>query len=290
MVTVPAEYRGRFINIGGFAMHYRDEGSGPPVVCLHGNPTWSFMYRDVITALRPSHRMLSFDHIGCGLSEKPPLAKYPYSLARRVSDFGAFVDAIIPEGKLSLIVHDWGGMIGLAWATHHPDRVAKLVIMNTAAFRLPSGKKLPGSLQIGRIPILGRFLIQGLNLFCRGAADHCVVRKPLSPEVRALYLAPYDSWANRVAIERFVATIPVRESHEGFNIVAATEAGLPKLALNPTMLLWGLSDFVFDADYFAEWRRCFPKAEVHAISDAGHYLLEDAGDELIPHLTQFLAA
>jgi cis-3-alkyl-4-acyloxetan-2-one decarboxylase len=290
MVAIMAEFRGRFIDIGGFAMHYRDEGAGPPVICLHGNPTWSYMYRDVIVTLRSTHRVLAFDHIGCGFSDKPPRQKYPYTLARRIADFETFISALIPTGRLSLIVHDWGGMIGLAWAVENSDRIEKLVIMNTAAFPIPAGKRLPGSLQIGRIPLLGPLFIQGFNLFCRGAVRYCVVRQPLPPDVRTMYLMPYDSWTNRLAVERFVATIPVRQSDDGYDILAKTEIGLANLGHCPMMLLWGLRDFVFDADYLNEWRGRFPKAEVHAVADAGHYLLEDAGTELIPHIVRFMAA
>ena len=160
--------------------------------------------------------------------------------------------------------------------------------MNTAAFRLPKGKRLPWSLRMGRNPILGPPLIRGLNLFCRGAARHCVVRRPLSVEVREQFLAPYGTWADRIAVDRFVRTIPLSSRDDGYDIVEQTEKGLSRLADRPVLLPWGMKDFVFDGDYLAEWRRWFPDAEVHAIADAGHYLLEDAGAELIPKIVHFL--
>lgn len=288
MVGVPAEYRGRFLDVSGFSMHYRDEGAGPPVVCLHGNPTWSFMYREVIATLRSSHRIIAPDHIGCGLSEKPTSNQYPFTLRRRIDDLTTLLDALVPTGRISLIVHDWGGMIGLAWAVKNPERIDKLVVMNTAAFPLPADKSLPGSLRVGRLPVLGPALIQGLNLFCKGAAKHCVVRQPLRTDVRALYLAPYDSWSHRLAVERFVRTIPLGPRDAGFDIVADTERGLPLLAIRPVLLAWGMKDFVFDGDFLTVWRRHFPKAEVCAFADAGHYLLEDAGPELLPKIQTFL--
>jgi haloalkane dehalogenase len=288
MVEIPAEYRGRFLDISGFGMHYRDEGSGPPVVCLHGNPTWSYMFRDVIAELRSHHRVIAPDHIGCGLSDKPSASSYPFTLRRRIDDLDELLNSLLPTGKLSLLLHDWGGMIGMAWAVDHAERIDKLVVMNTAAFPLPAGKKLPGSLRIGRMPMLGQLLIQGLNLFCRGAAAHCVVRQPLRPDVRALYLAPYNTWRNRTAVERFVRTIPVQSTDAGYDIVAHTEQNLRNLAGRPMLLAWGMKDFVFDADFLRTWRRHFPHAEVCAVADAGHYLLEDAGTEILPRIVTFL--
>jgi cis-3-alkyl-4-acyloxetan-2-one decarboxylase len=288
MVTALYPFVGRRLDLDGIGLHYVDEGDGPPVLLLHGNPTWSFFYRNLITALRSTNRAIAPDHVGCGRSDKPTTDRYPYTLARRIDDLSKLIDTVVPEGRVSLVVHDWGGMIGMAWATRHPERVDRIVAMNTAAFRLPKGKQLPWSLRLGRNCILGPPLIRGLNLFCRGAAKHCVVRQPLSEDVREQFLAPYGSWADRIAVDRFVRTIPLTPSDDGYNIVAETEIGLSRVADHRIMLAWGMKDFVFDGDYLAEWRQRFPKAEVCAVTDAGHYLLEDAGDELIPRIVQFL--
>ncbi len=289
MVSSLYPFTGRYLDLGDARMHYLDEGSGPPVFLLHGNPTWSFFYRDLVTNLRGRFRAVAPDHIGCGLSDKPAISRYPYSLSRRVADLGRLIDEVVPTGKVSLVVHDWGGMIGFAWATAHPERVDRLVVMNTAAFRLPSSKSLPWSLRLGRSRLTGPPLIRGLNAFCRGAARWCVVRRPLSDEVRRMYLAPYDSWKNRVAVDQFVRTIPLEPSDDGFDIITQTESRLPLLQGRPMMLAWGRQDFVFDDAFLAGWRERFPAAEVIALQDAGHYLLEDAGDELIPRISEFLS-
>jgi haloalkane dehalogenase len=279
---------GNFLDVGAARMHYLDEGAGPPVFLVHGNPTWSYFYRNLIPALRGKLRVIAPDHVGCGLSDKPLMPQYPYSLARRVQDFGRLVDYIAPKGRVSLVVHDWGGMIGMAWATANPDRVDRLVVMNTAAFHLPAGKPLPWSLKMSRWPLVGSLLTRGLNTFCRGAAKYCVVRRPLPKDVRCMFLAPYDSWQNRVAVDQFVKTIPLRPSDEGYDTVARTQERLSMLADRPMLLAWGLQDFVFDGDFLNVWQQHFPHAQVTALSDAGHYLLEDAGDELIPRIAKFL--
>lgn len=288
MVTALFPFDGHCLDLNGVGMSYVDEGNGPPVVLLHGNPTWSFFYRNLIPALRAEHRVIAPDHVGCGRSDKPSRRHYPYSLSRRVDDLTTLIDKLVPDGRVSLVVHDWGGMIGMAWATGHPERVDRLVVMNTAAFRLPKGKRLPWSLRLGRASIIGPALIRGFNLFCRGASRHGVVRQPLAPEVRDQFLAPYNSWANRIAVDRFVATIPLTDKDAGYDILIQTEAGLAAFVDRPMLLAWGMQDFVFDGDYLAEWQRRFPQAQTLAIADAGHYLLEDAGNELIPQIVHFL--
>ncbi|HEX4590701.1 MAG TPA: alpha/beta hydrolase, partial [Gemmataceae bacterium] len=159
---------------------------------------------------------------------------------------------------------------------------------NTAAFLLPAGKRLPLSLWIGRNTTLGAVLIRGLNVFCRAAAEWCVVRRPLPPAVRYMYLAPYDSWANRIAVLRFVQTIPLKPSDPGYDIASATEQRLPLLRDKPMLICWGMRDFVFDADFLAQWERQFPAAEVHRYAEAGHYVLEDAGEEVGLRIEEFM--
>jgi len=282
-------FQGRFFERGGIRMHYLDEGSGPPVVMVHGNPTWSFHYRNLVLALRSGHRCLVPDHIGCGLSDKPSDREYDYSLARRVADLEALIDhAGIRE--CSLVVHDWGGMIGMAWAVRHPELVRRLVVLNTGAFHLPKEKRLPFALWLGRNTRIGEWMIRGLNAFCRSAARVGVKRRPLTSEVRAGYLQPYDSWKNRIAVARFVQTIPLRPSDPGYDIVSEVEAGLERLRGKPMMIAWGLRDFVFDKHFLAEWERRFPEADVLRFEDGGHYILEDAADEIIPRIVEFLRA
>lgn len=281
-------FQSRFFDRDGLRLHYLDEGSGPPVVMLHGNPSWSFYYRNLVMALRDSHRCIVPDHIGCGLSDKPPASRYDYSLAQRIDDVTALLEHLGIR-ECSLVVHDWGGMIGFAWAVRHPDRVKKLVVLNTGAFHLPKEKKLPFALWLGRNTWLGTLLIRGLNLFARRAASIGVQRKPMTPEVRAEYLRPYDSWTNRIAVSRFVQTIPLKPVDPGYDIVSEVENGLTNLHAKPMLIAWGLRDFVFDHHFLKEWQQRFPDAEVVPFDDAGHYVLEDAKEEIVPRVREFLA-
>jgi haloalkane dehalogenase len=275
-----------FLDVGGVRLHYVDEGDGDPVLLLHGNPTWSFYYRDLIRALRNAWRCVAPDHVGCGLSDKPGDARYDYTLERRVRDVEALVAQLGLAGRLTLVLHDWGGMIGMAFAHRNPGAVRRLVVLNTAAFLPPPGKPLPWQLSLCRTPGLGAWLVRGLNLFCRGAVRYCC--RPLPPAVRAAYLAPYDSWANRIAVHRFIEDIPLRPGDRSYGLVRAVEDGLSRFRDTPTLIGWGGRDFVFDDDFLSGWTRRFPDAEVHRFADAGHFVLEDAGDRLAPRIRAFL--
>jgi cis-3-alkyl-4-acyloxetan-2-one decarboxylase len=268
---------------------YLDEGSGDPVIMLHGNPTWSFYYRNLVLALRESFRCIVPDHIGCGLSDKAPESQYDYSLKSRVDDLKALLDSLRLRENLTLVLHDWGGMIGMAFAACHPERIKRIIASNTGAFPLPRSKRLPWSLWLGRNTRLGAWLILKRNAFCRLAARWCVKRKPLPADVREMYLRPYDTPEHRVAVLKFVQRIPLRESDPDYAIVNDTALSLPKFAAVPTLLLWGMRDFVFDRHFLAEWQRYFPHAETHIWPDCGHYLLEDATDEAIMRVREFLA-
>ncbi len=280
-------FQGQFLDIDGHRYHYLDEGGGEPVVMLHGNPTWSFYYRDLALALRETHRVIVPDHIGCGRSDKPGADRYPYTLERRVRDLETLLDRLELRNNLTLVVHDWGGMIGLAYAHRHPERIARLVILNTAAFPLPAAKRLPWQIWVCRNTPLGPFLVRGLNAFCRGTVRFCTVR-PLPAEVRRGYLAPYDSWAHRIAVLRFVQDIPLRPGDPGYDLVQEIGDGLARFRDTPTLICWGEQDFVFDRHFLAEWERRMPHAQVHRFPDAGHLVLEDAGERIVPLVQKFL--
>lgn len=292
MRPVPRElypFQGKHLDVGGLRMHCLDEGQGDAVVCVHGNPTWSFYYRRLVVALRGSHRVVVPDHIGCGLSEMPGDDRYPYTLERRVDDLEELIDRL-GVGEVTLVVHDWGGAIGLGWAVRHPERVRRLVILNTAAFRLPPGKRMPWQLSLVRDTPVGPLLVRGLNAFARGATHAGCTRAPMPRVVRDAFCAPYDSWAARRAVLRFVQDIPLRPGEPAYDQLSHTEQGLAAFADRPVLILWGARDFVFDRHFLAEWRRIFPGAEVHEFADCGHYVLEDAAKEIVPLVQRFLAA
>lgn len=283
-------FQNNFLDLNGLQYHYLDEGQGDPVVMVHGNPSWSFYYRDLAKALRDNYRVIVPDHIGCGLSSKPTDADYSFTLKQRVDDLEALLDHLQLHARITLVVHDWGGMIGMAYASRHPERIARLVILNTAAFHLPAGKEFPLALKICRNTAFGAFLVEKMNMFALMAARVGCKRHPMSSELRGAYCAPYDTPENRLATLRFVQDIPLAPEDPGYDLISAVENGLERFADTPMTICWGLKDFVFDHHFLKEWQRRFPNAAVHAFADCGHYILEDAKEEVIPIIEQFLAA
>lgn len=274
--------------LGGHQLHYLDEGAGPPVVMVHGNPNWVYYWRKLIPALADRYRCLAIDHIGCGLSDKPDDAHYEYSLKQRIEDLTAWLDQLNVKDNIHLVAHDWGGMIACGYATRFPERVAKLVMLNTGAFPLPATTRIPWQLKLARTPLLGACLLRGFNAFSRGAVKSCVTKRPMPAEVAEAYCAPYDSWANRIAVHRFVQDIPLAPGDRGYDIVSQVATDLPKLAGKPLFIGWGDRDFVFNEHFLAEWQTRCPHAEVVRYPDCGHYVLEDAADDLIPRIREFL--
>jgi haloalkane dehalogenase len=272
---------------GGIRMHYLDEGTGPPVVMLHGNPTWSFYYRNLVQALRQTHRCLVPDHVGMGRSDKPGDDRYAYTLATRVADLGAWIESLRLSKPVVLVVHDWGGMIGMAWATAHPEHMCKLVIFNTAAFGLPAAKAFPWPLALTRTP-LGALLVRGLNGFAWTATWAAMARAKMPRHIADAYTWPYGTWADRVATLRFVQDIPLRAGDPGFAIVQKTADSLGRFSQTPTLVMWGGKDWVFDDHFLAEWKRHLPHASIRYLADAGHYVLEDAAEEVVPAVVAFV--
>lgn len=277
-----------FLKIRGFRYHFLDEGAGDPVVMIHGNPTWSFYYRDLIKALSPDYRVIAPDHIGCGLSDKPGVKSYDYRLASRVADLEALIAHLNLKRSITLVLHDWGGIIGMTYAVRYRTRVGRLVILNSAAFLPPNGKQLPLRLRLirnARGP--ATLAVLGFNLFSYGAlfmASH----KGLKKDVKLGLTAPYNSWKNRMATLKFVQDIPLRDKDSSYDLVRYTDQNLQSLMDIPMLICWGERDFVFDRDYLIEWQRRFPKAEVHTFSAAGHYVLEDAPECIINRVRDFL--
>jgi haloalkane dehalogenase len=291
MVTPGAEtflrpFRSCWLHTEGGRYHYLDEGpAGAPVlVMLHGNPTWSFYYRHLVSAFKDRYRVVVPDHMGCGLSDKPPV--YAYTLERHIENLEGLI-AHLDLSKVTLLMHDWGGAIGMGYATRHPGKVSRLVVFNSAAFSLP---RCPLRIRVCRIPLLGALLVRGLNGFARAALRFATSRpERFSESVRAGYLAPYADWDSRVAVHAFVRDIPLEADHPTRHTLDEIDRRLSTLSDKAMLIVWGADDFCFtEKDFLPQWRRRFPGARVHVLEDAGHYVVEDAHDRIVPLLDDFL--
>ena len=281
-------FESHFLDRNGHQLHYINEGQGEPVVMVHGNPSWCYYFRNLVSALSANHQCIVPDHIGCGISDKPNDPDYDYTLNNRIDDLEALLDSLGITENITLVCHDWGGMIGTGFAARHPERIKRLVYLNTAAFHLPQSKPFPWALWICRVFLLGNLLVRGLNAFSSAASYVGVKRKPMDKAVREAYVAPFNSWKNRISTIRFVQDIPLNPGDRNFDLVTDIGDSLAKFADVPTLVCFGLQDFVFDKHFLAEWRVRMPHAEVHEFADCGHYILEDASDDVIELIQGFI--
>jgi len=269
--------------IEGDRLHYVDEGAGEPIVMLHGNPTWSFYYRRLAAALRERYRAIVPDHMGCGFSDKPQ--DYPYTLSTHIRNLESLLSALRLE-RVTLVLHDWGGAIGMGYAVRHPENVTRIVVLNTAAF---FSTRVPLRIRTCHVSFFAPLAVKGLNAFVRAALRMAVYHhERITPDVRWGYALPYDSWAHRVAILRFVQDIPRSPEDPSYEVIREIEDGLPLFRETPMLIQWGARDWCFNMSFLEGWRTRFPDAEVDVYDDAAHYVLEDAHERIIPRVREFL--
>ena len=279
-------------------MAYRDLGTGQMVVMVHGNPTWSYYYRHLVSSLvgevgqSKDFRALVPDHIGMGHSDRWTDPKQRYALQQRLDDFDHWLQARLeeqadPSQPIDLVVHDWGGAIGLSWAVRHPEKIRRIVILNTWAFNIPSDESLPFLLKVARSRF-GQWLIVRFNAFAKIAAK-IAFKKPIDAEAQAGLLEPYEGEPDRRrATAEFVKDIPLTPDDPSWVVLAETEKRLAGLKDKPILMGWGMQDFVFTPKVLAMFRDYFADAKVIEFAEAGHYVIEDEKDVLIDEIVAFL--
>ena len=272
-----------YFDLNPYKLHYLDEGEGEVLLFLHGNPTWSFYYRSLIQNFQGRYRCVAPDHIGCGFSDKPQ--DYSYTLTTHIDNLEKLVD-FLGLKNITLMVHDWGGAIGMGLAVRKPELIKRLVLFNTASFL---SMDIPLRIGLCRMPLLGTILIRYLNLFVRGVLRFGLKRqKRLTQNIRAGYLAPYDTFENRIANLKFVQDIPMEQAVPSYSVIQYIERNLKQFDGYPILIIWGSEDFCFNVKFLNKWREIFPSAEVREVCNAGHLVVEDASDEIIPWIEGFL--
>ena len=273
-------FRSHFLQLGSNNYHYIDEGQGQPMLMLHGNPTWSFYYRNLVQTFSPKFRTIVPDHMGCGLSDKPQ--DYEYTLEQHIQNAYKLI-RFLDLKKIILVVHDWGGAIGFGLVTRYPELFDKIVILNTAAF---PDVQIPRRINLLRQGKFGEFLSRQFNLFA-WPATFMTTKKKLPKKIKEGYLLPYNSWNNRIAVARFVQDIPMERDHPTFKTLTEIESKLKSLP-QPKLILWGGLDFCFDRHFFERFLAIFPDADAHWYADAGHYVLEDALEDVSSRIWDFI--
>ena len=259
------------LEVRGARVHYVDEGDGPPLLLLHGNPTWSFLYRDVIEGLRDRFRCIAPDYPGFGLSDAPP--GYGYTPAEHADVLERLV-LELDLRDLTMMVQDWGGPIGFAVATRHPDRFARFVVGNTWAWP----KSDPGTQVFSRLlggPIGGYFILRR-NFFVERIIPGGVRRKKLTEEVMDAYRGPFPDADSRKPVHVFP-----REILRSRPFLAEIERGLSALRDRPALIVWPTKDIAFREPERRRWEEIFPSHDTKLLEGAGHYIQEDAPEEIV---------
>jgi haloalkane dehalogenase len=265
-------FTSRFIDLDGNHVHYVDEGTGPVLLMLHGNPAWSFLYRHLITGLRPSFRCIALDYPGFGLSTARD--GYPFRPADHARVVEAFADALGLE-QITFVVNDWGGPIGLWVAGRRPERVAGLVITNTFAWPVTGDRHFEVFSYLMGGQLRG-VLTQRLNMFVNVLVPRGHPQHPLGPAEMAHYRAPFPTARSR----RPVAILP-REITAGAGWLAEVEHGLARLQGKPVLIIWGEKDFAFRASERRRFQNIFPGATTISVGAAGHFMADDAPEAMI---------
>ena len=268
-------------------LRYLDVGEGDQtLLCVHGNPTWSFYWRGVIERFADQRRVIAVDHLGCGRSDKPSQSEFSYTLASHRDNLVALIDSLDLK-RITLVAHDWGGAIGLTSLLERRDRFERIVLLNTGAFPPPY---LPWRIAACRLPVIGTAAVRGFNAFARAAITMAMSRSKMDQQVARGLLAPYDSWHDRVAIDAFVKDIPMSKDHPTHQVLAKLERDLPSLADLPALLIWGMKDWCFREECLRRFQSAWPDSKAVEIADAGHYVIEDAPQETLDAMAEFFAS
>jgi olefin beta-lactone synthetase len=252
--------------------HVLDNGVTDPVgtlLCVHGNPTWSYLWRRLLAAAPPGWRVVAPDQLGMGWSDRLP---EPRSLRRRVADLGDLTAALGVTGPVVTVGHDWGGVISLGWALEHRAQLRGVVLANTAV-AMPAGDLGPALIRLAHAPGVRSAVTVGTPVFVR--ATTALSRPALPADVRDAFAAPYRSAARRRSVGDFVADIPFAPGHPSRPVQEAIAEGIRTLDV-PALLLWGPRDPVFGERYLTDLRARMPQARLHRYEGASHLLPEDA--------------
>jgi acyl-coenzyme A synthetase/AMP-(fatty) acid ligase/pimeloyl-ACP methyl ester carboxylesterase len=252
--------------------HLLDNGVEPTrgtLLCVHGNPTWSYLWRGLLAAAPPGWRVIAPDHLGMGFSERPDA---PRTLAQRVDDLGRLTDALGVSGAVVTVGHDWGGAISLGWALAHPDQLRGIVLGNTAVAQ-PPGDTGPLLIRLAHLPGIRENACVRTPTFVR--ATTALSRPALPADVRRALAAPYRNATRRRAVGDFVADIPFAPGHRSRPTIEAIAEGIRTLRV-PALVLWGPRDPVFGEKYLADLRARLPHAQLHRYEGASHLVTEDA--------------
>ncbi|MCH8993771.1 MAG: haloalkane dehalogenase [Chloroflexi bacterium] len=282
-ISADFPFESRYVEVRGANIHYVEEGTGDPVLFVHGNPTWSYLWRNILPQVAVAHRAIAFDLLGFGRSDKPGDADYSFD--EHCAVLKGFIESLDLR-NLSLVLHDWGGPIGMNYAVDHKENVAKVVLMSTfvAPVKLPLGF----ALKLLRVPWLSAFMIQRLNLFLPIALRVGVAnRSHLTREVLRQYYAPFPDYESRRSIRRWPEQLPLGPADSSYRALERISAALPSFD-RPVLVLKAERDPILTMKR-AKWLiQTLPSARLEVVEKAGHYAQEDQPEKVAAAISQFL--
>ncbi len=274
--------------VNGFAMHYVDEGEGEPVVLVHGGPTWGYLYRSFIPPLSLQQRCIIPDHMGMGKSGGSA-SLYPYRLRHHIANLESLV-LHLDLHRITLIVHDWGGPVGLGVAIRHPERIKRLVLTNTWAFAPWPGGPFPRVIELIRSPRGEKFVLEKNGYLEPALLGMTAHPEKLTPTVLGAYRAPFPTPESRQALLCWSRDIPITASDPSYGDMKQVEEGLAHFRQTPTLFLWGMKDPVLGVEVLRRWQHLFPHATTHEVVDASHFVQEDAPEDRLGWIQAFVEA
>jgi haloalkane dehalogenase len=266
-------FESRFKEIDGTTIHYVDEGKGPVLLMLHGNPTWSFLYRHLIAGLKERFRCIALDYPGFGLSKAP--AGYAYTVAEHARVVERFVTSLDLEG-ITPIVQDWGGPIGFAVAVRHPDRFQGFVIGNTWAWPTQGDRRFEIFSKLLGSQAIGGFLVKNLDIFHTVFLKGGMRLKKLTPEEVRMYRMPHPTPASRLPVH-----VMPREILSARPLLEEVQRGISRVTDRPVLIVWGNRDPAFRKPELVRWERTFPNHRTVILDGASHFIQDDAPEEII---------
>lgn len=277
-----------YYTVNGFDMHFVDEGSGEPVVMVHGDPTWAYLYRDFIPPLTRHYRCIVPDLMGMGKSGVPQ-ERSLYRLEQHIANLEALL-LHLDVHAITLVLHDWGGPVGLGFATRHPERIKRLVLMNTWAFAPWPGGSFPRLLELIRSERGEAFVLKRNGYLEPALLGTTHYPEHLTRTVMDAYRAPFPTPESRLAMLCWSRDIPVQETDVSYAEMKRIEQGLTQFSRTPILLVWGMKDPVLSVPVLRLWQRVYPQATTHELEDASHFLQEDAPERIVKWIEEFVEA
>lgn len=281
-------YEPNYLDIDGFKMHFVDEGEGEPVLMLHGDPTWGYLWRNFIPSISETRRVIIPDHMGMGKSSVPK-APYPYLLKNHISNLEELV-LKLELNDITLVLHDWGGPVGMGFAVRHPERIKRIIIMNTWAFAKWPGGELPRLLQIIRSDKGESFVLEKNGYVRRALLGTANNPENYTSQVLDAYLSPFPNPDSRLALLCWSRDITYSEADQSYNDMKQIEENLKLFTELPILIIWGMLDPVLPVSVLEKWLSIYPHAQVRRIEEASHFLQEDTPESVISEVNSFLSS